>query len=292
MRAVTRPRGRWIWGASGVITMVALAVPGLRLIGRAGAASDAFAVPQHSVTRSVTVPGRITAVAVDSGGAPVLVRAGRVSRVRVSETLMWNGTCGSAADRPAVTQAVSGGRLALSDPGCSAQMQAGAVPAAVPGTVSGAVSAVVPGKPSGTRSCGVFFDVTTPSGVSADVPSAGGAIVVSGVAGASLDSGGGPVTAAQVTGPLTITSDGGIVQVDGLTGTLNADSGGGPEAVRVPVAATAARSITVSSEGGSLRIVPAADVSVPRPGVKGALSPVPGKPGAPFGRIALAEPAG
>jgi hypothetical protein len=63
------------------------------------------------------------------------------------------------------------------------------------------------------------------------VSSEGGGIMVSTVSaptGASLNSGGGPIQATGINGPLTATAEGGGVTVNGLTGDLQADTGGGP----------------------------------------------------------------
>jgi hypothetical protein len=254
---------------SGAITAVLLGVPGVLLIARAGASSMmGFAPPQQTATRTVTVPGQVTGVTVDSYGAPVSVQAGDVSRVQVIETITWNGP-GTPAGVPAVSQTVSRGQLTLASPDCAA---AGVLPLSVPIAItdSGPFKVPVPkgrwlksgpsrpsapsagsagsvGSASSASDCEVAFDVTTPKGVRATVSSAGGPISVSGTAGANLDSGGGFVTAEQVAGPLTVRSDGGFIRVDGLTGTLNADSGSGP-VIAQDLTAPAA---TVTTEGGS-----------------------------------------
>lgn len=280
MRAVAGTGGRWIWGVSGAVTAVALGVPGILLIGRAGApANAAFAVPQHSAAAEVTVPGHVTSISVDSYGAPVTVQAGDASQVRVAETIMWNGPDGVAADVPKVTQTVSDGHLTLAAPECvaadfrsgprfdpgfgkgtgplsAAPVADGGLMPSVSTIISESISVKggpvfresVPDAPSApSADCMVAYDVIAPKGVSVSVSSAGGPVSVSGVAGANLDSGGGIVSAARVAGPLTVTSDGGIVHVDGLTGTLNADSGGAP----VMAVDIAAPSAVIATEGGS-----------------------------------------
>jgi hypothetical protein len=237
MRAVTiSRRGRWIWAASGVVTAAVLAVPGVWLLSRIAAPVPAFATPQSSVIQTVTVPQVVTSMTVDSDGAPVFVHAGNVRRVQVIETLMYD----SPGAPPAVTPIVVGGHLTLTAPECGQ--------GAAPGGVSATASSAVPG------ACAVSFDVTAPPGVSATVSSGGGPISVSGIAGASLDSGDGMVSASSVDGPLTISSDSGPVRVNGVTGTLNADSGGG----FVTAQDVTATSASVTTEGGPALIAFAA----------------------------------
>ena len=78
----------------------------------------------------------------------------------------------------------------------------------------------------------------------------GGSLQLNGTAEANVDSGGGPVTAAQIDGLLTVSTDGGSLQLNGLAGPLRADTGGGPLFMQGVNAATA----TVSTGGGSARI--------------------------------------
>jgi hypothetical protein len=91
------------------------------------------------------------------------------------------------------------------------------------------------------------FHVTSPTGTSLDsgggpitggqingpltASAEGGSVTVSNISsptGTNLDSGGGPVQADGIDGPLTATAEGGSVTVNGLTGDLQADTGGGP----------------------------------------------------------------
>ncbi|HSZ40226.1 MAG TPA: hypothetical protein VK817_09730 [Trebonia sp.] len=288
--------GRWIWAVSGVITAVVLGVLGVMLIARPGQpVMTDFASPQHSATRTVTVPQQVSGVTVDSYGAPVSVRSGDVSRVRVTETVMWSGT-ESAADVPAATQTVSGGQLTLASPRCTAASgmpgaaaasapHPGVAPAihsvlsesaAVPGgpvltvtrpgaasrprhsvpsaigvaSAGGAAStngAVSTNGPVSAGSCEIAFNVTTPPGVHVTVSSAGGPVALSGAGPATVNSGGGFVSAVQDTGALTVTSDGGIIGVDGLTGALNANSGGG----HVVAQGLSSPAATITTEGGA-----------------------------------------
>ena len=67
------------------------------------------------VTRTETVPQPVTSLVVDSYGGQVQVASGPVSRVQVTETIMYD----SGNTLPAVMQSVSGGRLALSSRACA-----------------------------------------------------------------------------------------------------------------------------------------------------------------------------
>jgi hypothetical protein len=214
MRRVTAP-GRWVWRATGLATVLVLAVPGFWLIARAGmpAGEPVSAVP----TRTVIVTQPVTSLDVRSYGAPVQVSAGSGSQVRIVEAIMFNPDNGPP---PAVRDTVADGRLTLDAPACA---------------VSG---------------CGVGFTVTVPGHVSVRVATDGGAITVSGTGAANLDSGGGPVQATRVDGPLTVSTEGGALTLNGVTGPLNADTGGGPLLAQGVAAATAA----VSTDGGVAQI--------------------------------------
>lgn len=107
MRAVAVP-GRWVWGLSGLVTAAAIAIPGTRLITMAG--MPVPAPPPEVATRTVTVPQPVTSLTVDTNGGQVQVTAGPVSRVHVSETIMYDQKAGGP---PAVAESVSGGRLSL-----------------------------------------------------------------------------------------------------------------------------------------------------------------------------------
>ena len=142
MRAVARPgpggSGRWVWGLSGLVTAAVLGVPLAHLITGVGDSQGAW--PQHVVTRTETVPQPVTSLVVDSYGGQVQVAAGQVSRVQVTETVMYD----SGNTPPAVMQPVSGGRLVLSDPVC------------------------------GNSDCTVDLSVTVPPGVTVTVSTGGG----------------------------------------------------------------------------------------------------------------------
>ncbi len=214
MRAVAA-RGRWIWGLSGLVTTAALVVPGTRLITSAGQAEHAQ--PAQTASRTVTVPQPVTSLTVQSYGDPVQVSAGPVRRVEVTEILNYDPQAGGP---PAVAQSVSGGHLSLGDPACA------------------------------NSNCDVSFSVTVPSGVTATVTTEGAPVTVSGIAGANLDSGGGPVRAAGIGGPLTVSTGGGPLLLDGLAGTLSADTGGGPLTAQGVTATT----VTITTGGGDARL--------------------------------------
>ena len=216
MRAVAGP-GRWVWGLSGLVTAAALAIPGARLITSPGNEDNISAVPQQVVTRTETVPQPVTSLVVQSYGGQVQVTSGQVSRVQVTETIGYDQGIDSP---PVVTQSVSGGRLSLSDPACS------------------------------NSPCTVDFDVTVPPGVTVMVSTGGGPVAVSGTAGAFLDSGGGPVRATLIGGPVTVNTGGGPLMLRGLSGPLRAETDGGSLVAQDIAAATA----TITTGGGTATV--------------------------------------
>jgi hypothetical protein len=204
--------GRRIWGLAGLAVAASLAVPGGWLITSAGV--DRGAGPQDTVTRAVTVRQPVTTLDVQSYGAPVQVTAGPVPRVQVTEAITYDPQDGRP---PAVPQSVSNGILALIEPACV---------------------------------CTVGFSVTVPPGVGVAADTEGGSLIVSGVAAANLDSGGAPVRATGISGPLVVTTDGGALTLNDLTGPLQAGSGGGPLLARDIDSATA----SITTDGGEARI--------------------------------------
>jgi hypothetical protein len=253
---------------SGAITAVVLGVPGVMLIARPGLPGLAdFASPQHSATRTVTVPQRVSGVTVDSYGAPVSVRSGGMSRVRVTETVMWSGP-EPATDVPAATQTVSGGQLTLASPLCTGA-------SGMPG--AGAASAPHPGIPPAIHTV-VSESVAVPDGPvrtltpprvlsrpTHSVPSATGAAAAAGTASTSsaTPAGGASSTtnavsassceiAFSVTTPpgasVTASSAGGPVTLSGA-GTAIVDSGGGFVSAVQDTGA-----LTVTSDGGIIRV--------------------------------------
>ena len=97
-----------------------------------------------------------------------------------------------------------------------------------------------------------------------------GPVTVSGIAGANLDSGGGPVRATEIGGPLTVITGGGSLMVDGLPGPLLADTGSGSLTAQGVTSATATvttgsgdawmafsaapDTVTMSTDGGSAQL--------------------------------------
>ena len=219
MHKVTVP-GRWLWGLSGLVTAGALAIPGIHLITFASVSQSVQ--PQPTMTRTVTVPQPVTSLTVQSYGMPVRVTAAAVRRVQVTETIEYDPQEGP----PAVTQSVSGGRLTLADPACS------------------------------TSDCGVAFSVIVPRDVFVTVVTEGAPMIVSGTAGANLDSGGAPVQATAIHGPLTVNTEGDSLVLNGLTGPLDAGTGGGELWAQDVDAGTA----TVITGGGDARIAFAAPI--------------------------------
>jgi hypothetical protein len=283
----SRSRTRWLWGLSGLATVAVVGIPAVRLI-TFGPTAPAPA-PAYTMVRTVTVSQPVTSLSVQSYGMPVQVKADPVRHVQVTEMIQYDPKAGP----PGVTQSVSDGHLTLADPVCD------------------------------TSDCAVTFAVTVPADVAVAVASEGAPVIVSGTAGANVDSGGAPVRVTAIHGPLTVSTDGDELVVNGLTGPLEADTGGGnvwaqdvdsstatvitsggdarlgftapvstlvvstdggaatmavpggpyaltadnngggPETVEIPVSSAAHRSITVTSGGGPLVIVPApGDLSV------------------------------
>jgi hypothetical protein len=228
-----RPVGRasrWAWGLCGLATAAAVAVPGTRLIVSAGdSPAQAAAVGQRHViripvlTRTIPVPQPVTSLNVQDYGGLIQVMTAHVTHVQVTENIAYDGRA------PDVVESVSGGRLSLADPACA------------------------------TWTCSVSFTVVVPPGVT--VTAAGGAISISGTSGANLDSDGGPVTATNIDGPLTVSTHGGPLQINGLTGPLSASTAGGPVVATHVTAATAvvttgtgAASISFSSPPQSVQV--------------------------------------
>ena len=219
MRAVARPgpgsrrgSGRWVWGLSGLVTAAVLGVPLAHLITGVGDPQGAW--PQNVVTRTETVPQPVTSLVVDSYGGQVQVASGPVSRVQVTETIRYD----QQARPPAVMQSVSDGRLALSSRACA------------------------------SADCTVDFRLTVPPGVTATVSTGGGAVTVSGTAGANVDSAGGSLVLRGVVGPLHADTGGGtLVGQDLAAPTATITTGGGDATV---VFSAAPKSVKLSTDGG------------------------------------------
>jgi DUF4097 and DUF4098 domain-containing protein YvlB len=218
------PRGQWAWAAIGLATIGLLAWPLTHLItheGDDGPGQIATASPL--ATRTITISQSVSSLSVESYGAPIQVTGGAVHHVTVTEAISYPGP----GQLPDVTAAVSNGRLTLAAPSCA------------------------------NDDCSVGFTVTVPTGVAVTAESDDGSIAVSGLAGANLDSGGGPVQASHIAGPLTVSSENGNITVADVTaaGGVDLDSGGGPVQ-----ASHIAGPLTVSSENGDITV---ADVTSP-----------------------------
>ena len=208
-------RGRWIWILSGTLTIATIgAFSGWAIV----RAERAPGFPQ-SVTfipgRAITVTQPVTALNVQSYGAPIKVTAAAGGPVRITESITFDSGDGGP---PAVTHTDSHGLLTLAAPACV------------------------------NYGCSVAFSVTVPSGVSVTAAADGGAVTVVGTGAADIDSGGGPVYAADISGPLTVTAEGGGVTVNNAAG-ADLDSGGGP------VTATGITGkLTVHADGGGVTV--------------------------------------
>ena len=221
MRVTTQPGrwpafGRWAWIVLGLAAGAALGIPGARLIVRAGDPSGGDSA-QPVATRTVTVSQSVTSLALDSYGAAVHVMTGQVSRVTVTESLSYDPSDGAP---PPLRPSVSGDRASVADPVCSQWAEC------------------------------IGFAVIVPRGVSVSVESEDGLVSISGTAGAYVDSGGAPVHAVGITGPLTVISGGGPVIINGLTGPMSVDTGGGDLNARN----IAGADVNVSTGGGPARI--------------------------------------
>ncbi len=243
MHAVAGP-GRRAWTLSGLVVVAALAIPLARLITMAGVPSAQAVYPEHVVLRTVTIQAPVTQLSVQSYGAPVQIISGSITRVRVSEAVISDGSKGRP---PAVQQSLSGGRLSLSDPACQ------------------------------SSGCSVALTITVPPGVTVSAATGGGPLAVYGVAGAILDSGGGPVRAGQIDGPLTVTSKGGAVLLGGTVRAMGISPGStpgipvsGPSPIPSP-GSTSGISVSRPSAGGPLSASPSS-ISVSAAGAAGAAS--------------------
>src|ERR1700761_7280733 len=217
-------RGRWIWRLSGVLTLVALV--GLAAVAVTARASG----PAEHLTmsgfpnRAVTITAPVTALNVESYGAPIKVSTGASGPVRVTESVTFDPKAGGA---PPVTAAAARGLLTLAAPACN------------------------------QGDCSVAFTVTVPPGVTVTATGDGGAVTVTGTGAATIDSGGGPVSASGINGPLTVSAGGGSITVNNTTAGAVLASGGGPV-----TASGVSGPLTVHADGGEIIAAgaPAADL--------------------------------
>ena len=245
----TRGTGRWIWGVSGLVTVVVLAVPCAHLIFNAGTPSmqgNLSAIP----TRTITITQPVTSLNVQSYGAPIQITTGSGPYVTVAEAISSSGDTS-----PAVTAQVTGGQLTLAAPACAqSECSVGftvTLPTRVPVTaassggdiiISGAAGASLDSGSGAVRATGITGSL--------GITSEGGPVLLDTVAGANVDSGGGVVQAARIYGQLSVITEGGPVSVSGLTGALHADTGGGNLIAERVSASTA----SVTTYGGDARL--------------------------------------
>lgn len=250
MRQVTAP-GRWAYAVSGLVVIAAIAIPGGRLIIRAGAHSDQLtAVP----TRTVSIAQRVTSVSVRSLGTIISVTGGPVNRVQITEAIRYTDG-GPVPGRDPVRQSLSNGRLSLDDQACAPSLCDVGFSLTVPEDVAVTASSeggpmVVSGVAAASLDSGSGLVHAWNIRGALIVNSDSGPIMVSGIGGANLDSGGGPIGVTGARGPLTVSTAGGALTLDGLSGPLNANTGGGPVLARDVAAVTA----TVDTEGGDASI--------------------------------------
>jgi hypothetical protein len=165
----------------------------------------------------LTVPQPVTSVIVHSYGGQVQVTAGPVRRVQATARISYARQDGTP---PAMTESVSAGRLSLGDPACQ------------------------------NADCYADFTVSVPAGTTVTVDTQGGPADISGVAAATVDSGGGLARITQVSGPLTVSTGGGPLMLTEVTGPLRADTSGGNLVARGITAATA----SISTGGGPAQV--------------------------------------
>jgi len=103
-------------------------------------------------------------------------------------------------------------------------------------------------------SCGMNGTVSVDGGTAVSVSTGGGNVTADGISGTvSLSTGGGDVTANRVSGDLALSTGGGNVQVTGVAATqVSADTGGGDVEI---VFTQVPRNVQVSTGGGNITIV-------------------------------------
>jgi hypothetical protein len=297
MRAVTAAapapapgKGRWVWALSGLVTAALLAVPCVHLITTAGDPADVANIVANappSSARTVIVTQPVTSVTVLSYGSPVQVTTGSVSHVEVTE-MAAAPIKGQGPWPVPVTQTWSGGHLLLADPSCGPAGMGCAVAFALTVPPGVAVTAVSDGGPitvSGVAGANLDSGGGLVSAAKIDGPltvrTEGGPLLLDGLTGAlNVDTGNAPLIAQGVDAAtatvstdggnarigftaapdsVTVSTDGGsaFLTVPGGPYALTADSDGGPETVRIATNPAATRSLTVTTAGAPLRIVPA-----------------------------------
>ena len=221
MQSLTAPdhpqttRGRWIWLLSGTLTIGVIGAFGSFAIIRAADPPNGPLPMSALPTRTLTVVQPVSALNVQSYGAPIKVTTAPGGPVRIAESITYGPGDGGP---PAVTHTDVRGLLTLAAPSCA------------------------------NSDCSVGFSVTVPSGVTVTAEASGGGVTVVGTKAADIDSGGGQVYAAGIGGPLTVTADGGGITVNNASD-ADLDSGGGP------VTATGITGrLSVHAEGGGVTV--------------------------------------
>jgi hypothetical protein len=254
-------RGRWIWSISGVLTITAIGAFASWAVVRGERVPSPAELMNAVPTRIISVTAAVTALSVQSYGAPIKVTTVPSGPVKIAESISY------AADRdgpPLVTDTDSHGLLTLAAPACANSDCSVAFAVTVPSRVTvsavaegGAVTVVGTGSATIDSGGGPVYaaGISGPLTVNAE----GGGVTVAGAGATKIDSGGGPVTATTIRGPLGVNAEGGGVQLDGVTGTLSADTGGGP----LSATSITSSSATVLGEGGDVSLgFTAAPVSV------------------------------
>src|SRR5689334_4416209 len=130
--------GRWIWVLSGTITIAVIGSLGSAAIVWAARTPDGHGPTTVLPTHTVTVTQPVSALTVQSYGAPIKVSAVPGGPVQIAETISY-----STSSAPRVTDTVAHGLLTLAAPACA------------------------------NADCSVSFSVTVPSGVKVTATASG-----------------------------------------------------------------------------------------------------------------------
>lgn len=281
-------RGAVVWGALGVATAVALTALAANLMASSGMPSGG---PVPVSAQPIAVTQTVSGVTVDSSGADVIVTTARVPHVQVTETFAYPPGGGppvppaSAPVPPGAITSVAGGTLTVRDPGCLAEESCLRFTLLVPpGTdvsitseggsvwVSGTASAYVDSAGGTVHASGIGGPLTVATGngdawidgvtgtLHADT--AGGNLIATNVsvssAVVSTGNGNAWLTFTSPASAVTVTTDGGnaTLRVPGGPYAVTASTDNGPETLRIPVSSAAQRTITLSTGGGALRLLP------------------------------------
>lgn len=281
--------GALVWGALGVATAIALTMLVAYLMASSGGPTGG---PEAVSARPVAVMQTVSSVNVDSMGADVIVTTARVAHVVVTETFGYPPGAGPSGPGsgpvpapPGAVMSVAEGTLTVRDPGCADEESCVRFALQVPpGTavsitseggsvwVSGTAGTYVDsagGIVHATRIDGRLTIVTGNGDAWIDgvtgvlhADTAGGNIVARNVSASSavVSTGNGNAWLA-FTSPasaVTVTTDGGdaTLRVPGGPYAVTASSDSGAETLRVPVNPTSPRTITITTGGGTLHLLP------------------------------------